>query len=60
MDENIAYEDLVKILEAIPKLRSQYEIDVKNGLANASYFQTEFITIDGFEIGYYIDGNKPC
>lgn len=56
--EAIAYDDLVKILEAIPKLKSQCELDIANGQI-AEYLEMKFHTEDGFEIGYILKDSKP-
>lgn len=56
--ESIAYSDLEKILEAIPKLKSQCESDMDNGQIG-DYLEMKFKTIDGFEIGYFLLDGKP-
>lgn len=55
--EFIAYEDLVKLIEAMDVLQKSYIEDLK--LNSHNYTECKFITDDGFEIGYYFRKQKP-
>lgn len=52
--ESIAYEDLVKILEAIPKLKEIASTAQQQG----EYMETFVRSEDGFKIGFYMENNK--
>lgn len=47
----IEYSDLVEINKALVKLSSEVESDIA---ANPDYLENKFITVDGFEVGYYV------
>lgn len=47
----IEYSDLVEINQALKKIKSEYEDDVKS---NPDYLENKFVSEDGFQIGYYI------
>ena len=51
----IEYGDLVEINKALQKLHSEAESDIAS---NPEYLVNKFITIDGFEIGYYVSKKK--
>lgn len=52
--ESIAYEDLVKILEAITKLKEIASTAQQQG----EYMETFFRSEDGFKLGFYMENNK--
>ena len=51
----IEYSDLVEINKALNKLCADAELDIA---ANPEYLENKFRTIDGFEVGYYIEKKK--
>ena len=53
--ESIAYEDLIKVIDAIKQLKSQFAKDSQVG----NYLEFRFTTEDGMQIGYYYSDNKP-
>lgn len=52
--ESIEYSDLIKIIEAIPKLKDL----ASNTQQQGEYMQTLFISDDGFQIGWYMEKGK--
>lgn len=52
--ESIEYGDLIKIIEAIPKLKDL----AANTEQQGDYMQTIFISEDGFQIGWYMEKGK--
>ncbi len=53
---SIAYEDLLEVIKAVKVL--QTEVD-KDAASNPNYLENKFVTVDGFQIGYYISKEKP-
>lgn len=53
--ESIAYEDLIKVIDAIKQLKAQFSKDAQIG----NYLEFRFTTEDGMQIGYYYSNNKP-
>jgi hypothetical protein len=51
----IEYSDLVEINKALDKLCASVETDIA---ANPDYLENKFRTVDGFEVGYYINKAK--
>ena len=51
----IEYSDLVEINKALKKIVADVDADV---VANPDYLENKFITVDGFELGYYIFQSK--
>ena len=52
---SIEYSDLTEILKALKVLKT----DVANDLsANPDYMENKFVTVDGFQVGYFISGGK--
>lgn len=51
----IEYSDLVEINKALAKLSSEVEADIAT---RPDYMENKFITVDGFEIGYFISKGK--
>lgn len=48
----IEYSDLVEINKALTKLSSEVDADIAS---NPDYLENKFRTVDGFEVGYYIN-----
>lgn len=53
---SIAYEDLLEIIKALSTLEEASQIDATN--TDSDYLENKFITDDGFEVGYYVSGQK--
>lgn len=49
---SIEYMDLIEVLKALKALQNEVNNDI---LANPDYLENKFITVDGFQVGYYID-----
>jgi hypothetical protein len=55
----IEYSDLVEINKALKKIVADVDADVDaDVVANPDYLENKFITVDGFELGYYIFQSK--
>ena len=52
----IEYSDLMEINKALVKLHSEQETDKEK---KTDYLMNEFVTYDGFNIGYYIKKKSP-
>ncbi len=52
---SIEYNDLLEVLKALKALRTEVEKDVAS---NPDYLENKFITVDGFQVGYYVSGGK--
>lgn len=52
---SIAFEDLEDIINALPRLKSDAQLDVST---NADYVENKFVTDDGFQVGYYVSKGK--
>lgn len=52
---SIEYNDLVEILKALKILRADVDKDVA---AKPDYLENKFISVDGFQVGYYISKGK--
>lgn len=48
---SVEYADLLEALKALEVLKSQEKEDLKSG---GDYLENTFVTVDGFEIGYYV------
>lgn len=51
----IEYSDLVEINKALTKLVSEVDADVAS---DPDYLENKFKTVDGFEVGYYVNKGK--
>lgn len=52
---SIEYSDLLEVLKALKVLNA----DVTTDRATApDYLENKFVTVDGFQVGYYVDGAK--
>lgn len=52
---SIEYSDLIEILKALTALKSQVDNDIAS---NPDYLENKFITVDGFQVGYYVSKGK--
>ncbi|MEE1945935.1 hypothetical protein VRU48_12510 [Pedobacter sp. KR3-3] len=52
---SIEYNDLLEVLKAIKVLKPEVEKDIAN---KPDYLENKFITVDGFQVGYYISNAK--
>lgn len=52
---SIEYSDLIEVLKAVKALKA----DVSNDIAaNPDYMENKFVTVDGFQVGYYVSKGK--
>ncbi len=52
---SIEYNDLLEVLKALKALLPEVEKDIAS---NPDYLENKFVTIDGFQVGYYVSGGK--
>jgi len=52
---SIEYNDLVEVLKALKVLKAQVATDVS---LNPDYLENKFVTVDGFQVGYYVSKGK--
>jgi hypothetical protein len=52
---SIEYSDLIEVLKALKALQSEVEKDIAT---NPNYLENKFVTVDGFQVGYYVSGGK--
>lgn len=52
---SIEYSDLIEVLKALKALKAEVNNDVA---ANPDYMENKFVTVDGFQIGYYVSSGK--
>ena len=52
---SIEYSDLLEVIKALKTLKQEVEKDMA---ANPDYLENKFITVDGFQIGYYVEKGK--
>jgi len=52
---SIVYEDLLEVIKALQKLKTDSVIDLAN---KPDYLENKFITEDGFQLGYYVSEGK--
>jgi len=52
---SIAYVDLLEVIKAITSLKNEVATDVA---LNPDYMENKFVTVDGFQLGYYIEKGK--
>ena len=52
---SIEYNDLLEILKALKVLKTEVSIDIS---ANPDYMENKFVTVDGFQVGYYVSTGK--
>ncbi|MCC9043790.1 hypothetical protein LNQ81_14010 [Myroides sp. M-43] len=52
---SIEYADIDEVLKALKVLLSEVEADV---ISNPDYTENKFVTVDGFQVGYYVSEAK--
>ena len=52
---SIEYADLLEVLKALKVLKSEVDKDIAS---NPDYLENKFVTVDGFQVGYYVSGGK--
>ncbi|MBF4519255.1 hypothetical protein IRZ71_23145 [Flavobacterium sp. ANB] len=52
---SIEYNDLIELIKALKALQPETDKDVA---LNPDYLENKFVTVDGFQIGYYVSGGK--
>jgi hypothetical protein len=52
---SIEYNDLLEVLKALKALKPEVEKDVAS---KPDYLENKFVTVDGFQVGYYVSGSK--
>lgn len=52
---SIEYNDLIEVLKALKVLKTEVSNDIS---ANPDYMENKFVTVDGFQVGYFISGGK--
>ena len=52
---SIEYLDLIEVLKALKVLKGEVNSDIT---ANPDYMENKFVTVDGFQVGYYVSSGK--
>ena len=52
---SIEYSDLLEVIKAFATLKSDIEKDIQT---SPDYLENKFVTVDGFQLGYYISDGK--
>lgn len=52
---SIEYNDLLEVLKALKALQPEVEKDIAT---NPDYLENKFVTVDGFQVGYYVSSGK--
>lgn len=52
---SIEYSDLLEVIKALQTLKMESEKDVAS---NPDYLENKFVTVDGFQVGYYVTQGK--
>lgn len=52
---SIEFSDLIEVLKALKALQPEIEKDIA---LNPNYLENKFVTVDGFQVGYYVSGGK--
>ncbi len=52
---SIEYTDLLEVIKAMATLKAEVEKDIA---ANPDYLENKFVTVDGFQVGYYVSNGK--
>lgn len=52
---SIEYNDLLEVIKALKALQPEVEKDI---LSNPDYLENKFVTVDGFQVGYYVSSKK--
>lgn len=52
---SIEYSDLIEVLKALKALKTEVDNDIAT---NPDYLENKFVTVDGFQVGYYVSKGK--
>lgn len=52
---SIEYSDLLEVVKAMKTLKAEVDKDIA---ANPDYLENKFVTVDGFQVGYYVSSGK--
>jgi hypothetical protein len=52
---SIEYSDLLEVIKALKSLKEEVSQDMT---ANPDYLENKFVTVDGFQVGYYVSNGK--
>ena len=52
---SIEYNDLLEVIKALVVLKQEVDKDIA---VNPDYLENKFVTVDGFQIGYYVSNGK--
>ena len=52
---SIEYNDLLEVIKALQVLKQDVDKDIS---LNPDYMENKFVTVDGFQVGYYVSGGK--
>lgn len=52
---SIEYSDLVEVVKALKALKTEVDNDIAT---NPDYLENKFVTVDGFQVGYYVSKGK--
>ena len=52
---SIEYSDLLEVIKALKTLKDEAE---KDAATNPDYLEDKFVTVDGFQVGYYVSKGK--
>lgn len=52
---SIEYSDLLEVIKALSILKAEMPEDIAS---KPDYMENKFITVDGFKVGYYVNGEK--
>jgi len=52
---SIEYSDLLEVIKALKVLKSEVDKDIA---AKPDYLENKFVTVDGFQVGYYVSEGK--
>ncbi|MCO6462543.1 MAG: hypothetical protein J5I52_00200 [Saprospiraceae bacterium] len=52
---SIEYSDLIEVLKALKALKAEVTNDIST---NPDYMENKFVTVDGFQVGYFVSGAK--
>lgn len=52
---SIEYYDLLEVLKALTALKTEVEKDI---MSKPDYLENKFVTVDGFQVGYYVSNGK--
>lgn len=52
---SIEYNDLIELIKALKALQPETDKDIA---LNPDYLENKFVTVDGFQIGYYVSSGK--